>query len=355
MSNAVFKMVAVLTLLGVVGTLGWVSAFAAEVEEGAWSILGSGGPPRHTYASAYDSSRGRWVLFGGSDGQSFRNETYVLSLAEGTWTQVVSAGPNPSSRRLVEGVYDPVGDRFVIFGGIGHEGFLGDVWTLRLSESPQWSEVILPEPGPSPRAGHSLVYDPDGHRIIVFGGFDPTSPTSSRRNDVWSLSLVGRPHWIRLRPSGASPSPRSSHGAVYDTARRRMIVFGGSDGSFRNDVWALSLVGRPAWERLVGVNGSPAPREEHVAVLDPLRRRLLVQGGYGDELGTPLGDLWSLSLEGEASWTRLSPSGGPLPRWGHGAVYESSSDRVVIHGGQFGLAETWALGLGPAPPSAPGD
>src|SRR5258706_5273345 len=90
--------------------------------------------------------------------------------------------------------------------------------------------------GPTPRAGHTGIYDPVRQRMIVFGGND-----GALSNQVWALSLSGPPAWTLLTPIGTPPSPREAHAAIYDPIGDRMIVFGGTDGTLRNEVWSLSL------------------------------------------------------------------------------------------------------------------
>ena len=91
-------------------------------------------------------------------------------------------------------------------------------------------------PPPSARYFHTAIYDPVRDRMVVFGGYD-----GALRNDVWALSLSGSPAWSALAPAGILPSARYLHTAFYDPVRDRMVVFGGRDGTSRkNDVWALS-------------------------------------------------------------------------------------------------------------------
>ena len=61
-------------------------------------------------------------------------------------------------------------------------------------------------------------------------------------------------------PSGTPPSARDGHTAIYDPVRDRMVVFGGDDGALRNDVWALTLSGSPAWSALAPVGTPPSAR-----------------------------------------------------------------------------------------------
>jgi len=80
----------------------------------------------------------------------------------------------------------------------------------------------------------------------VFGGYD-----NSYRNDVRVLSLSGSPAWALLLPRGPRRLPASSHAAIYDPVRDRMVVFGGYDGAYRDDLWALSLAGDGPWNEVI--------------------------------------------------------------------------------------------------------
>src|SRR5438445_382812 len=73
-------------------------------------------------------------------------------------------------------------------------------------------------PAPAPRAWHRAIYDPEGDRMIVYGGFDG-GPVN--RSDLWALSLAGTPTWSELFPSGTGPGPRSAHSLIYDPDGKR--------------------------------------------------------------------------------------------------------------------------------------
>src|SRR5207245_2426423 len=130
---------------------------------------------------------------------------------------------------------------------------------------------------PSGRYAMAAVYDPDGDRLVVFGGFDDAY---AYRNDVWALTLSGTPAWIKLAPSGTPPSPRGYVSAVYDAPRKRMLVYGGSDGrSLFGDVWALSLVGPPTWSQVAASGTAPSPRAQVGLGYDSTHDRLIVFAG----------------------------------------------------------------------------
>jgi hypothetical protein len=129
------------------------------------------------------------------------------------------------------------------------------VWALTLSGTPTWSVVGVIGTPPSARRHYGASYDAEGDRLVIWGGFDTSL---NFKNDAWALSLAGTPTWSQLAPAGSAPSPRNGQRAVYDATRNRMVTFGGYDGGYTNDLWALSLGASPAWQQLVA---TPTPNE----------------------------------------------------------------------------------------------
>ena len=253
----------------------------------------------------------------------------------------------PVPRYLASTIYDPVGERLILFGGIIGGELLNDVWALSLYGAPIWTRLTVAGAPPSPRASHTAIYDPVRQRMIVFGGYDP-----GRRNDVWSLTLSGTPEWSALSPGVAVPPPRNLHSAVYDPVRDRMIVFGGyGELGFLSDTWALPLADGQAWAQLSPGGQAPEARRQHIAIYDPVRDRMVIGGGQLAAGGAD--DLWALTLAGSPAWTRLSPVGGAFRRDSHSAIYDPVGDRMIVFGGSDMIlrADTWMLSLGGAEPA----
>jgi len=100
---------------------------------------------------------------------------------------------------------------------------------------------------PRPRNQHSMVYDPNSNRVVVFGGM--VQATGELLNDVWVLTHAngegGTPEWIRLPTSGNQPLARRQAVAVYGKSSNRMIVStghgpGGTGGYLFNDALVLT-------------------------------------------------------------------------------------------------------------------
>lgn len=198
------------------------------------------------------------------------------------------------------------------------------MWVLANSDgtggSPTWTQ-LSPSGGPSGRFTPSAVYNSTNNRMIVFGGND-VAPCCGSTNDLWVLTnangLGGSPVWTQLSPSGGPPTVRASHSAVYDASTNRMIVFGGGSARLFNDVWVLSnadgLGGTPNWTQLSPTGGPPAPRFLHSAVYDPTSNRMIIFGGQ-TTTASQVNEVWVLSnangLGGTPAWTQLSPAGYP--------------------------------------------
>ena len=328
-------------------------------------ISPTGAPPiaRYGHSAIYDPVRRSMIVFAGFAGGVLSDDVWELSLSESpAWTELSPTGTAPVSREYFAAIYDPMGDRMVIFGGYGN-AYLGDSWALSLTGAPQWSPLTPAGPQPIGRSGQSGIYDPLRRRMLVYGG---APDGQSLLVEVWGLSLDGGTSWANLFPNGGPPLGQLQCSAIYDPLRDRMVLFGGGTASYVfGDVWALSLAGDAAWTLLTPSGTPPGARSGHSAIYDPVRDRMVVFGG-ADEGGNVLNDTWALCFSGNPAWTQLNPSGIPPDgREGHTAIYDAANDRMVVFGGASCcryLNDVWALSLAgdPAwtpitPPGAPPD
>lgn len=219
---------------------------------------GPGGRVRHMMA--YDSIRHRMIVFGGryrataSGAYNLYNDLWALDLTSETWSNVpLNAATIPSARVNGAFVFDPTGDRFLLFGGNASASGAaydakGDVWQFDM-QTLLWSQV-QPAAGPAPSARlfTAALWDDSRQWLVFFGGADNTAfaQTAKYFDELWALdfSKPGPPVWVRLDQTSAQrPDGRFWGGLVHDTTTDRYFSFGGHDDATlgnRNDVWAFS-------------------------------------------------------------------------------------------------------------------
>jgi hypothetical protein len=185
--------------------------------------------PTHGGALVFDSQRNRLVQFGGITKQ-VSNALWEWDLISRSWSnRTPTAIPPywPNGRSSTSLAFDSRNSKTVLFGG---DSF-ADLWEWD-GQTGTWSNRTpypLPTNWPSWRYGQGLVYDPSREKIILFGGADKTSSI----NDLWEWD-VGTGIWNNLTNKDNStswPSPRHSHGLVYDTYRAKLLIIGGSSFS----------------------------------------------------------------------------------------------------------------------------
>ena len=319
----------------------------------AWFPDTSGSVARADHLMVYDPTGDRVVVFGGYDDRNEQSaDVWTLNLAGSpTWTRLQVVGTPPDLFRGARGIYDGSRNRIVVYGQ-SLSANSSVVYQLTLSGTPTWSNVTPPGTLPTHDFGYTTIYDAPRDRMVVFGGFIFDQSGDVPTNDVWALSFAPGGQWTKLAPAGPAPSPRYFSTAIVDVPRDRMVVFGGygyddvlQQQITYDETWTLSLAGGTAWTKL-SPGGAAAPALlSHTAVFDAPRNRMIVFAGI-DPIQV-VNDAWSLSLTGATSWSKLTPSGvTPVATSSHAAVYDPVRQRMLVFGGyEAGGDETWALSL----------
>jgi hypothetical protein len=192
-------------------------AWKLETAEGA-----AGSPPKRGGAAVtWDFSRNKLVVFGGDQGSSttLLNDTWEWDPTTKAWTQVNSTNA-PSPRRWSAIAYDPLSKGIVLFGGQTAAGFDGETWVLL---GGQWTQRTITNAPPA-RSNHSMVTRRNFGDIVLFGGQDNTNG-AIRHLELYRW--VGAT-WIKMSTNGTVPHSTVGNHAVYDEARKRIIVQGGN-------------------------------------------------------------------------------------------------------------------------------
>lgn len=247
------------------------------------------------------------------------------------WRPVRPSGAQPPPLQWAAGAFDPDGGRLLMFGGTDQVDDHRDLWALDLAAGGEaWSKLRPAGNVPPARQHAAAAMVPSQRRIVVFGGYSLT--LSDALDDTWLVDFTagGDGRWIRW--SGRKPDKRRGATLVHQIvdgptdAVDRVILFGGSNGTQRfNDVWAFDATpGAEAWTELMPGGAKPPTRDGHVAIYDAPRNRMIVYGGTNrDRQAYSLGDSWALDLTpGAERWTQLAPGGARVPgyTWASGVV-----------------------------------
>jgi N-acetylneuraminic acid mutarotase len=192
---------------------------------------------------AYDPSSGRMIMFGGSSGETDQhNDTWAYDPTANSWTELSPSGNLPAGRVCPAMAYDPATQRMIMFGGYYVGSELNDTWAYNPAAN-AWTELNPSGTVPPARHFHAMVCDPSTGRMIMFGGTGDTGYL----NDTWAYHPATNTWtkfsvWSNSVFQGAAPAPRAGSSLVYDPSGARLIVFGGSgsDGDF-NDIYACGL------------------------------------------------------------------------------------------------------------------
>jgi hypothetical protein len=154
-------------------------------------------------------------------------------------------------------------------------------------------------------------------------------------------SIMGAPPAKAQDGQAPSLEARYYHTAVYNESSDRMIVAGGiSNDETLNDTWILSNAsgksGPARWEHVKPGGETPGGRSMAGAVFNQSSNRMILFGGEQGWLFS--NEVWVLSgadgSAGQSEWTQLHPTGvPPAEREGINTVYNPGSNRLIVIGG----------------------
>jgi hypothetical protein len=303
-----------------------------------WALVSpNGGVPsaRGGHAMVYDSTHGRMVMFGGGSPAGNLNDVWEFNVATRTWTNVTpSSGPAPAPRVGHAMAYDPVRDKIVMHGGstapFAHPG---DTWEW---DTVNRSWTYMPNGGIGGGIGllgPAMSFDPNRNQIVLFGG--RRTGCCDARTYAWNGNS-----WIDISPAN-SPSGRAYHMMATDTARSKIVLFGGWQQNLLQDTWEWD---GNSWTE---IPTAVKPLNRHLSGMsyDSERGVMVLFGGWnGYAPQYPWNDTWT--WDGQ-NWTLQQPCDLPSPRNSVAMAYDPIRKRHVMFGGDPTAPSTTANSTAP--------
>ena len=198
----------------------------------------------------------------------------------------------------------------------------------------QWNGVNVTSP-PLPRVDACMALDVAHARVVLFGGYSTEHSIDLGDTWTWDGSV-----WLEAHPVH---SPGRLHGAgiAYDSARQRVVLFGGvADSTALSATWEWDGAD---WTQQAPTTSPPASLNDVAMTYDP------------DVAATVLfandGTTWKWD---GTDWTQLSPLVSPSPRSTGALAYDATNHDVVLFGGVDAtdasiLSDTWAFARAAVP------
>jgi len=248
-------------------------------------------------ACAYDPVDEITLLFG-TGPECLINETWSYDASVNLWINLQPANA-PPYRAFSSAAFDSQSDRLVVYGGftdMDRFAITNETWSYDF-KSNAWTNLTGSYSPPAVYA-HTMVYDSESDRIIMFGGH---SLAGGFLNGTWSYDLDSNT-WTNRTPL-LSPPARYGASSVYDPVSDRVLIFGGMAANeyfepvSYDDMWEYDYDAN-SWSEINQLARPPARLLAHMAI-DPLTRIIVLHGGGGyDEFGDPIsfGDTWVVQL-----------------------------------------------------------
>ena len=302
--------------------------------------------PRLGARMVYDPVGQRIIMYGGAiweNRYSFYDELWSYEPETNTWTLLeMHNSPDPRFNDMI--VYIPERNQLFLFGGWTHEDRIDGTFIFDFATS-TWTE-LHPSNQPSRRSDASIAYDPENDVIVLYSGY---LQNDTHTRDTWIYSFAEQ-NWVKQHPEN-TPLGQYGHYMVYAEQTGQLLMYPGhwsiwSNGrmtshGFGGNIWEYDVV-EEVWTEHQSASIPPG-RYWGNLVYDSTENRLILFGGHG---AVDYDDIWTYDIETE-TWTRATQTVKPPKRGSFAMAYDPENKVVVIFGG-FGengesLGDTWVL------------
>jgi N-acetylneuraminic acid mutarotase len=162
---------------------------------------------RYGHVMVYDPLNQKGTLFGGNSWSAGQlNDTWTYNLSSNSWTEL-NPTIHPSARKWSDMVYDSTNQKTILFGGTGGGIYFNDTWIYD-SSTISWTKMVS-SIAPSVRCLSDLAYDSENQKIILFGGKDSIGTL----NDTWAYDPLNNTWTAMDLPPSSINSTASSTSA----------------------------------------------------------------------------------------------------------------------------------------------
>lgn len=296
----------------------------------------------------YDPVGERVLLFGGSIWENNRYTFYneLWSYTEGGWNMIDVPGEKPEGRFNIPMVYLPDHHQIFLFGGFSNRDRIGDTWTYDITDN-TWTHVTT-ETSPPRRSDAAIAYDMEHEVVVMFGGYGLNDEIL---DDTWVFDF-SEINWVEKTPENQPLTQYGGH-MIYDLVNGKLLMYpghwnirsGGTTQShgYGDEIWVYDY-DEDNWTELE-TRPKPAGRYWFNIACDSTEGELVLFGGSGGG-DNQLQDTWKYNYESN-TWTRIGTGTMPPGRANSAMAYDASRDIIVLFGGShFGhtdYGDTWIL------------
>ena len=311
--------------------------------------VGASPPARYAASMVFVPTENKAYLFGGRYegifGTAYRNDLWTFDYATESWS-LIRPHPRPPTRGNAAMVYDPDHHKLILFGGIAKER-LGDTWIYDIAEN-KWREVS-PATSPPPRSDTGMVYDEENHVVILFSGYGLES-SRDLYDDTWAYDPE-TDTWTEMLPV-SSPPTMYGQTLIYDSTNHQALLWGGHASAYQNGVSTSHWYEDTLWHydypsntwKTLEYTSKPPARYWHQAIYDVENDQIVVFGGNGAR--GFLNDTWVTDMKSK-TWIRIDTGIAPSPRVNAAMAYDTAHNVVLLFGGLeenfTDLRDTWVL------------
>lgn len=289
---------------------------------------------RYLPGFVFDPINQRTMMFGGGHGNTEYGDSWVFDYINGTWTELVLS-TTPSPRHSCVMVYDSAHEVIILFGGYNGTSPSSETWVFDCA-SEVWTEMT-PELSPPDRMSHAMVYDSVNDRVLLFSGYGPNGPEV---DDTWAYDYTTNT-WEAMSPITA-PHERYGAACVYDEVNESMVIYGGNDNGHFSDTWSYHY-STDTWTDL-SPTSHPLRLKWSVMTYDSVNQKSILFGG---DIAYPSisNETWVYD-SATNEWVEQEPSNAPAAREAFGFTYDSVHEKAILFGGTEGddvnlFNDTW--------------